>query len=119
MIRLSTSCASGSGAVMRSIGSCGKNMQPSGMAWTSPVKRSCLTSVVKLSLNFPLADSHASSASEKCSEAQEIEHLFQARGNEKIALRWQSAHEKLEHGGLTHAATKIDVQHGELIKISQ
>ena len=40
--RVSTSCASGSGAVTRRIGSSAKTGVPSGMAWTSPVKRSDL-----------------------------------------------------------------------------
>ena len=40
MSLVSINCASGSGAVMRRIGSSAKNTVPSGIACTSPVKRS-------------------------------------------------------------------------------
>ncbi len=64
MSRLSASCASGMGAVTRRMGSWGKNTVPSGIAWTSPVKRKSRKVSKNRAVKPPWACSQARSSSE-------------------------------------------------------
>jgi hypothetical protein len=59
---VSTSCACGSGAATRRIGSSGKNGVPSGIASTSPVKRSARSQSMKRASNPGRAASQDSSS---------------------------------------------------------
>ena len=46
-----------------------------------------------------------------------VESLLEPGGNEKIALRWQLAHEELEDPGFFHAIFQVPLKHGQLIKV--
>ena len=50
---------------------------------------------------------------------EEIQHLFQAGGDQKVAAFGQFAHEQFEHGRVGHALIDITLQHGELIDIRE
>ena len=74
MSRVSASCAMAIGAVTRRIGSLGKNTVPSGMAWTSPAKRSAASESRKAGLKRLVDASHSSSAGSKRSCSRNSRH---------------------------------------------
>ena len=119
MRRASTSCASGSGAVTRKMGSLAKNNVPSGMAWTSPVKR-------KLGKIVERGGAEPAGALQPvdlvCGEAQlleEFERLLEPRGNQKAAPGRQLAHEQLEDRRLGLAIGQIGLDHIELVEVGE
>ena len=119
MRRVSTSCASAIGAVTRRIGSSGKNTVPSGMACTSPLKRSVSSEARKCRAEAPGRRQPFQLLGGEVQLLQKFQRLFEPRRQQETAARAQPAHEELEHGGLFHAGVVITLQHGELIEIGQ
>ena len=117
--RDSTNCACGSGAVTRKIGSLAKKTVPSGMAWTSPVKRKAARQSMRFAPNRPVLLSHSISAPENCSDSRIVQGLFQPGGNEKAAPRRQVADEKLENGGFRRSMIQIGLHHVDLVEVGQ
>src|SRR5262249_31091273 len=117
---VSTSCASGSGAVTRTSGSSGKHTVPSGMASTSPVNRSAPSRWTKASSNRPDAATHASSSGVAPGDSREAAPCARpAASRKRRPGGWERANGELEHGRRLHATSKVRVQHGELIEVGE
>ena len=97
MSRDSTSWASGSGAVTRRMGSSGKNTVPSGIACTSPVKRSFGEMRRAILAETAAALQPLDFLRREAQVLQELERLLQPRRYHEIALRRQLPHEELEY----------------------
>ena len=120
MSRVSTSCASGNGAITCRIGSSAKNTVPSGMAFTSPVKRRVLEPAQEARTgNVCVCASHSISSTEKRQFFKMGERLIESRGDKKIALSWEPANEELKDRRLMHSVLPVGLQHGELVSVSQ
>jgi hypothetical protein len=91
MSRDSTNCACGSGAVTRRIGSLAKNTVPSGMAWTSPVKRNWRRDNRAGFAEPAGALEPADLGRREAKIFQEIERLLEPGGQQKSAPRRQCA----------------------------
>ena len=119
MRRVSTSCASGSGAVTRRIGSSAKNSVPSGMAWTSPVKRNP-DEIIEEAPAEPAAPGEPVDLFRREPQVfQEVERRREARRHEEAAPRRQLAEEELEHRRAGEPMLEIGLEHVELIEIGQ
>jgi hypothetical protein len=80
----------------------GENTEPSGIAWTSPVKRKFASLSRKSGRTRPRRASHSSSSGRNRSDLEVAEHLFQAGGH-KIPARRQLPREELEDRRLLQA----------------
>ena len=109
----------GSGAVTRRIGSSAKNTVPSGIACTSPVKRS---SARWSSNSFPKRPVRASQSicfGRETQAFEEIERLFESGGHQKPAPGRKLADEEFEYRRLRLAMIQVRLDHVELIEIGE
>jgi hypothetical protein len=112
MIRVSISCACGSGAVMRRIGSSGKNIVPSGEAQRDEIIDHSLAEAATLGEPVDLVV-------REMQILQKLEHLLKPSGNEKAATRRQPPHEELEHRRSCLAMIQVGLHHVELVEIGE
>ena len=115
--RVSTSCARGSGAVIRRIGSFGKKIVPSGMASTSPVKRNPARTCEEPASEAGRPNQALVGREAQC--LQEMHRLLEASGHQEAAPRRQLAEEQFEHRRLRHPMGGVCLQHGEFVAIGQ
>ena len=118
--RVSTSCASGSGATTRTMGSLAKNTVPSGMRPTSPVKRRLASWSMKLRLKrFWRREPLELFGRERAGPRDTRPPAPGRRRRRSCVLGRQPAEEQLEHRGIRHAALVVGLQHGELVQIGE
>ena len=115
--RDSTSCACGSGAVMRISGSLGKQTLPSGIACTSPVKRNALQIVEQVVAEAAGAFEPIDLGGGERKRLQIIERVLEPGGEQEAAPRRQPAHEEFEHRLLVLAPIQIGLDHVEFVEV--
>ena len=119
MMRVSTSCASGSGAVTRRSGSSGKNTVPSGSASRSPVKRRPASRSRNESSKRRVEASQSSSAALTRRLSRNSTTCASPAAMRKPRLERQLAHEELEGGRFRQAMGEIGLQHRQLIEVRE
>ena len=119
MRRDSTNCACGSGAVTRRIGSLAKKTVPSGIAWTSPVKRKLAQVVEKIPAEPAGALEPFEFRRREAQVFEVIERLLESGRNEKSAAGGQAADEEFENGGFGLAMVQIGLDHVDLVEVGE
>ena len=115
--RVSTSCACGSGAVMRISGSLGKQTVPSGIACTSPVKRKARKIIEQIVAEAAGAFEPVDVGRRKAQRLEIVERVVEPGGEQKAAPRRQPPHEEFEHRLLVLAAVQIGLDHVEFVEV--
>jgi len=118
MIRVSTSCAWGSGAVTLRMGSLGKKNGSLRHRVHVPGKPEFFQGIHKIFSEKSAVPHPLQILGGDLQILQVVQNLLKTRGQQEPAFDRKLADIKFKHGGVVHVLIEIALHHGELIKVS-